>query len=264
MATSILGQLLFEKKEKPQPYNPPTLAESQAAAIAGNQASLPGAEKLATDVDAFNQAALMKQLRGSIPGFDELISGITGNLESGLKGEIPKDVQDQVQNSAAARALAGGYGGSGMSGNLVARDLGLTSYNIAQQALKSSEAWLQTASQYLTAPRMDVRSAFVTPMQQVTADTERSSNMFNYSRYLEKLRIQPKPWQKAVEGLLDWIATTGESVAGAYAGNLGGMMGGGGGNQPSTSPTGEGGGGGGSIWGQGWTTQQYLDSRIST
>jgi len=265
MATSILGALLFgDKKEKIQPYDPTTLAQAQANSIANNQATLPASEKLASDVNAYNQSELLKTLRSSIPGFDNIVKGVSGNIESGLKGEIPGDVSAAVQNNAAARALVGGYGGSGMAGDLVARDLGLTSYNITQQALKSSESWLATASQYLTAPRMDVSRSFVTPMQQFTADTDRSARMFNYGRYVDAIERQRKPWELAVKGLLDWIATTGESVAGAYAGNLSGMMGSGGGGGDKPTTTTGGGGGGGSIWGQGWTTQQYLDSRISS
>ena len=256
--TSILGQLLFEEKEKPQPYNPPTFAESQAASVAGNRAVLPEAEALASDVNRYNQAELMKALRGSIPNFDEIVGGVTKNITSGLKGEIPKDVQDQLQNFAAARGL-GSTGvdlfGSGFGRNLVARDIAKTSYEISQQAIKSSESWLATASQYLTAPRMDVSRAFVTPVQQFQADTEREANMFNYRRYLEKLRVQPEPWEKAVEGLLDWIATTGTSIAGAYAGNIGGMAGGGG-QQP-------GGGGGGGAGPSGFAGGPYSTDRMA-
>lgn len=243
MATSILGQLLFEEKEKPQTYKPPTLAESQAASVAGNRAVLPEAERLGSEINRYNQDELLKALRGAIPGYDELVAGISGNIASGLKGEIPDDVSDAVQNSAAARALAGGYGGSGMSGNLVARDLGLTSYGISQKALDSAQRWLVTGSQALTAPRFDVSRAFVSPVEQFRADTEREGNMFNYRRYLEKIRITPEPWEKAVEGLLDWVATTGLSVASMGVGNIGGMMGGqggggaGGGKAPSGNPT---------------------------
>lgn len=199
---------------------------------------LPEAERLGTEVNRYNQAELLKALRGAIPGYDELVADISGNIESGLKGEIPSDVSDVVQNSAAARALAGGYGSSGMFGNLVARDLGLTSYNISQRALDSAQHWLQVGAQSLTTPRFDVSRAFVSPVEQFRADTEREANMFNYRRYLEKLRVQPEPWEKAVEGLLDWVATTGLSIASAYTGNIGGIMGGMGGGGGGNAATG--------------------------
>ena len=42
-----------------------------------------------------------------------------------------------MTRAGAGKALMGGYSGSGMHRNLVARDLGTTSYDIQQQGMKT-------------------------------------------------------------------------------------------------------------------------------
>jgi hypothetical protein len=59
---------------------------------------------------------------------------MSGNLLAGLQGQLAPDVSRTIIDAANARAFAGGFGGSPLAGNLTARDLGLTSKQIQDQA----------------------------------------------------------------------------------------------------------------------------------
>lgn len=220
---SILGQLLFERKPDLPELKSIDLGKEQQLSITNNQAALPAAEKLASETNRFNQEEILKQFRNSIPNFDFKLEQVAKNYDAGLKGEISKDVQDQVQNFAAARTL-GSTGndlfGSGAGRNLVARDIAKTSYDITQQNMDSFSKWIGTAGQALNAPLFNVAGTFVSPAQQAAFDVSERNTMWNYNWFKNQLDAQPEPWEKAVEGLLDWVANTGLSVASMGVGNL--------------------------------------------
>src|SRR5882672_351718 len=87
---------------KPVVPNLPTLdpATEAGKAIAGNKQNLPAAEGLVASANRFSQDQITSMLEGTIPGYKSMVASATGNIASELKGEIPKDVADQVQNSA--------------------------------------------------------------------------------------------------------------------------------------------------------------------
>src|SRR5687768_8550988 len=76
----------------------------------------------------------VNDLRGVVPAYDELTALMSGNLMAGLQGQLAPDVSRTIIDAANARAFAGGFGGSPLAGNLTARDLGLTSKQIQDQA----------------------------------------------------------------------------------------------------------------------------------
>ncbi len=150
----------------------PDLGASAAKAISANQTNLPGAEKLATSTNTFNQDEMMRMLRKAVPFYDQLQSKTRSIIDSQLSGQIPQDVQNAIERSGAARAIAGGYGGSGMHGNLVARDLGLTSLDLTQRGLDSASKWLsQTASMNMPQNQFNLSSMFISPEMQFNRDT---------------------------------------------------------------------------------------------
>lgn len=111
------------------------IAGLSADALANQQKLLPGANALTRDEAMARQQTINDLLEKSMPGFTGLRDKATGTAGSLLAGEIPKDVQDAVQRSAAAKSLGGGFGGSGMNRNLVGRDFGLTSLGLQSQGL---------------------------------------------------------------------------------------------------------------------------------
>ena len=106
----------------------------QAGAVAGQYTR----SNTGNQLDAYNQ------MDPNFAGNRESLQGYYGGL---MRGEVPKDVQEQLQRSAAVQSLQGGYGGSGMHRNLMARDLGLNSLQLMQQGA----AGLQGQQQFTSA-----------------------------------------------------------------------------------------------------------------
>lgn len=215
---------LFQKTAKVPELKKLDLGEEQKKAVTSNLGALPGAEKLATETNRFNQEALLKALREAVPDYDQITSTISSSLASQLKGELPGDVQAAVQDKAAAKGLAGGYGGSGASRNLVARDLGLTSLDVANKALDSATRWLATSKTYLTAPQFDVSTMFVNPAQQASFDVAERNAQWNRDWLQAQKKAEGPGWLKGLGGLLDFGVG---AVAGGFLGKVGGNLAGG-------------------------------------
>lgn len=126
---------------KPNVPDFPSLTGIMQNMVGANQAIMPDLTKMAGTINTYNMGAYQTK-------YEALRSQVADwfpNWQSALKGEVPADVSAQVQNSAAARAVGGGYGGTGLNRNLVARDLGLTSLAIQQQAQNSLAQWFARA-----------------------------------------------------------------------------------------------------------------------
>jgi hypothetical protein len=81
--------------------------------------------------NAFNRAQLLESLGIQVPGYQEAQAKRAENALALLRGELPPDVLAQVQRKAAGQAVQGGYAGSAAGRNLVARDIGRTSLDLA-------------------------------------------------------------------------------------------------------------------------------------
>lgn len=111
-----------------------------ASAYGSYEKNLPTASRIAGGVNTANAENMRKLLEAGIPGYEGLQGQAIGNIGSELRGELPPDVQAAIDRATAARAVAGGYGGSGMHRNLTARDLGLTSLNLSQRGQQDLNA----------------------------------------------------------------------------------------------------------------------------
>lgn len=225
--SGILSGLLRGKPDMPafQQIDP---SAEQAKAIAGNQKALPGAEALASGVNSFNLDQLEKMLQTSIPDYEKIKDATSSNILDELHGKLPGDVSDAISRSGAAKALSGGYGGSGMHGDLVARDLGMTSLGLIDKGISSSESWLKTMSSITQPGFFNVSSMFLAPGQTMAQDTEERNSKFQHD------------WSK---NILDWQSSLGylagneleqdtsqlNSMVGSMAGSAAGGAGGGGG-----------------------------------
>jgi hypothetical protein len=197
-------------------YKTPT--KSAAEALKGNLANLPAAEELGSKVNTFNQDQLLAMLRKANPNFDttlasqnDLLNQQLGVIQGQLKGEVPQSVADQLQLRDAAKAVRGGYAGSGAARNLEARDFGLTSLDITNRALQSASSWVDSASRWtsntaaLTQPAMfNVGSAFISPQQQ-----------FDFNKLVSENRAAPKP---VIRGLWDTAQSQMGMAMGVYGG----------------------------------------------
>lgn len=237
---SILGGLLFDEKPKVPDFYPIDPQSEQRTAISGNLAALPDLQELASKVNAFTSDELLKQLNKLYPGYSDLVQRQLGKTKELLSGEIPADVLRQLRQQSAEMATTTGTSGSSFATNQVLRNLGLTSLNLVNEGMNAASRWIAQAN--ARSPIMDFTSMFITPSQQIATSQWNRSNQWNQQWLKNQIDAMPEGWEQAVQGLLDWVATTGSQVVGAYAGGavgggVGGMMGGMGG----------GGGGGGSY-----------------
>lgn len=219
----FVGGLLQKKPTIPD-FVPTSAQASQVQATAGNQANLDATEKLASDVNSFNQDQLLSQIRKAIPGYDAMVSKSGSDITSFLKGEIPQDVSDLVNRSTAARAVSGGYGGSGLADNLTARDLGTTSTNLISQGLDAASRWITTQRQSVDPALFDVSSMFISPAQQIGITQSNNSGTFQ-QHYARNLNDAAHDTATIAGGSLMKL---GDSLMGSGASAAGGSAGGGG------------------------------------
>lgn len=228
--SDILGSLIAGKPSIPA-WKTIDLGEQQTKAIAENTAALPALENLTTQTNTFNMQQLQSMLKSIIPGYDSITQGVSKDISSMVSGEIPTDVGNAVQNSAAARALTGGFGGSGLSGNLTARDLGLTSLDIMGKGISSAEAWLSTVSNISSPAMFNMSSMFVSPQQQFQDTMENQTQQFQRD-YVSNLNdYQHSLGVAAAQDIQDSFSTA-MSLFGSFMGGMGGGGSKGGGFNP--------------------------------
>lgn len=209
-----------------------SLGKEQTKAISANQASLPALENLASGVNSFNLSELTKSLETMIPGYNAITKGVTGNIESLMKGEIPKDVGDQIQQSDAVKALSGGYSGSSFHGNLLARDLGLTSLDLVGKGMSSAQSWIGLMGQLTQPSLFNLASMFITPEQQFNATMQNQEAKFQRD-YVSNMNDWTHSFKYAAADDVGATMATVKNMALSYLGGMGGgggMMGGKGGS----------------------------------
>lgn len=163
-----------------------------------------GAEsRKASKANLENAPDTLAYLDRILPGYSEMVKKGSANTLSLLSGEIPKDVQDRIARSSAYKSFAGGYGNSGMSKALTARDLGLTSLDLMDRGNNSAQLWSRM-TQEGAAP-------FAITARDQAGQTERNSL---YKQAVEQARLNvlaaPDP---GAAGLFNTIATIGSTAA---------------------------------------------------
>lgn len=257
---SLVG-LGFGGPPEPLPWQPLDMAASQKKSVGENLAILPSASDLASRTNLFNRSEIDKMLRDAIPNYDEIRKTTSANILAETRGEIPKDVESAIERSAAASAIAGGYSGSGMHRNLVARDLGLTSLNLIDKGLNSAESWTRTMASLYEPGMMNVTSMFVSPAMQWAADVSERDKRLSYENAARQFKYNSDP-MRGVESSIGGIADMFGTALGGWMGGFGGLGSIGGGMM---SLGGGGGGGGfgsifssfGDLFGGGNSTPNY-------
>jgi hypothetical protein len=218
IAGALIGSALGSYGRKPEIPKLPALDPSQIqqATIAGNSDALPGAQKLASSVNAFNLdeaiAATRKALEFAAPG---ALGQAQGIVSSQLRGELPADLQANVLRSGAGRALASGTLGSTFSRNLTLRDLGLNSLGIQQQGIGN---FMTLAGLAPKAPQMDVTSMFFTPQQRLQAAFAERESQFQRNLLAEQVAAAPDPATAALGREIDRFFNTAASFGMMAAG----------------------------------------------
>lgn len=213
--TSLLGGLLSKgSKPKIPELKPIDFAAEQRQAIQQNIASLEPATELAQKTTAAEQSQLEAQLRRAIPGYDQLVQQASKNIGASLRGELPADVQQQIQRSTAGRALAGGFGGgTGFGRALTARDLGLTSLQLQNQGLAQAQNFIQQQRAFGMTQPFSVSSMFITPAQRVGVMQQQQQAQYNRNLQAAQVAAMPDPTMAAIGSA---ISQAGGFAGGAY------------------------------------------------
>jgi len=206
---------VFGQKPKVALWRNLNYGQEQKTAIGDNISAFPDITKLGDLYKSY----LTDQMESLLPGYSDLLkSGVSTaqqELTSAsplLRGEIPQDIQDLVRRNAAQGAISGGFAGSGMAGNLTARDFGLTSLDLMQQGAalanqggNAAQRWSQLASGQVMNP-----SAFLTtPSQQAAFDMQ--NRLLRTQSLQNKYNIDAAP-NPAAKGISDTII----NLIGAY------------------------------------------------
>jgi hypothetical protein len=117
-------------------------------------------------VNQANMQQLQSLLGQAMPGYQNFFSGLQGtfgqmqdiwgqmrpNVTSMLGGQVPQDVQDQIRRNAAFTSLMGGSAGAGTgaTGAITARDLGLTSLDLTEKGQAMAGNLLTSGGNLLT------------------------------------------------------------------------------------------------------------------
>ncbi len=120
------------------------------------------------------------QLSSLDPNLMRSVSQLGQNTLSDLQGQLPQDVQTQIQNDTAFQALQGGFAGTGMARNLTARDLGLTSLNLQNTGAQNLSTDLSDLTA-LNPANASLSSLLFSPQQLL----QRSDNQALYNTDLE-------------------------------------------------------------------------------
>lgn len=200
------GKSVFGSRPGVADYVPTDAGTEAARAVSSNSANAPEIQALLDKI---------------LPGWSEMEKQGSRNTLSMLKGEIPQDVQDLLRRNSAYKAFAGGYGGSGMSKALTARDFGRTSLDLMDAGTNSAQRWSGMA-----------QSAFAPFMVSARDQTETTfkNNLYKQAVDQFKFNVAAAP-DPAAAGLFNTIATIGGTAASFGMGSaMGAARGGGGGS----------------------------------
>ena len=200
VASTLIKKAIGGYAEKPvvPDYVPVDAGAEQINTIQQNFAALNESKGLIGQTNQFNIEQLQKMLEQAMPGYGGMVKDASSLIQSQLRGEIPKDVQDAIQNSSAASAIGGGYGGSGMHGKRVARDFGRTSYDITQQGIDSASRWMQMTTAMFQPSMMNAQSMFLTPGQQLDVAFRNTENAFQRDWMANQIKAMPDPAKAAL------------------------------------------------------------------
>jgi hypothetical protein len=140
------------------PFTDPSKWNLDVPAMAGQ--SIQFGLQQAPAINQANMQQLQDLLGKAMPGWQSMFGQMQTNTSSLLSGIVPTDVQEQIQRSAAYTSMMGGFSGAGTgtTGAITARDLGLTSLQLQQQGQGQATNLLSFARNYLMPQPVDPTS----------------------------------------------------------------------------------------------------------
>lgn len=242
MTASMLG-LGPQTPEAPE-YDPVMLNEVLTETTRANIQNLPRIERLANRLNDFNVAQDLSTLEELFPGARAIMEQASSNIQSQLRGELPKDVEEQIRRYGAEAGVGSGTSGSEFAGARTARDLGLTSLTLEERGLSSAERWI--AQSRSRVPLFNAASMFISPAMGLQNAQFNTTNQWNVDWLQAQLEAKGEVWEqyamdsiKQVDDLAFSAASfyAGGGMGGGGAGGMMGMFGGGGSGGPPAGST---------------------------
>ena len=176
------------------------------------QQRLPEGQRVAKSIAEADTETALAVLEQFAPGSQAAIRQQMQNIQAGLRGELPADVQRAITDRAAAQAFAGGFGGSGAARALELRDLGLTSLQRIDTAMGQSAQAFATI-RGLMPQQQSVGSMFLSPAARINlAQSERN---MQYQRDLAAAQERAKA-SPVASGLFNTAVTLAGGALGGF------------------------------------------------
>jgi hypothetical protein len=129
---------------------------------------------------------LWQQAGQAVPGIPTMAGSLAGVIGQWGQGKVSTGTQDQIQDYAASRGLSSGIPGmysGGLFSNLSARDIGLTSEQLQQQALSAFPSFMNSIYSGMTDPNLayqnEVRTSDLASAPNPTASANRNLDLYN-------------------------------------------------------------------------------------
>ena len=148
-------------------YGVPNPVSTAGQAISGNLGNLAGIYGLSTGADQASGAGVQSEYLANLPNYTGMLTQATQNVGQELGGQVPADVQRQLQQAAAERGISTGQGPNSPNDSAsYLQALGLTSLGQMQTGMQGFNQLYQDTP---TGPAFNPSSMFVTPEQQQAA-----------------------------------------------------------------------------------------------
>ena len=108
---SLLSDLFGNRPKLPE-FRPVNIDKEVSETIASNTDNLDAAAELSRRTAQADTDITLANLEQFAPGSTATIRSLVSNLQSGLRGELPTDVENFVTDRANARSVGGGSLGS--------------------------------------------------------------------------------------------------------------------------------------------------------
>lgn len=191
---------VFGKKPQVAPYTPVDLGAETGKAV---------------DANLSNYDSISALLNKVYPGFSDILKQGSDNTLSELRGELPADVQGQIQRSSAFQSLMGGYSGTGMASANTARNLGRTSLDLTTLGTNSAQLWAKLAE--------DASSPFIVSTAE-QAGTTAANNAGQQATDQLKFNVEAAP-DPAAAGLFNYDTAQNQKLLALLASQAGGFAG---------------------------------------
>ncbi len=151
------------------PVELPSFKPRDAGGIMGKttkalKGAMPEVNELVQEDTRGRAGLLLEQLKQAIPGYEDMVSGVSGGIKDMLGGLIPKDVVQRVQDSMAASGISTGTGAmSDFIKNRTAAHLGLTSLDMFNRGIGAAQDWMKTQRAVATVDPLGSSALWVKP-----------------------------------------------------------------------------------------------------